>query len=270
MIIDKTSMRNLLLISALLIAVAHFNLSSAAVKEVSYPKVELDVEPAYKPDSAFVSMRNAMAQAVAKRDEDALFALVNRTFIWTQEGQLADDFDLGRDALHNFKVVFGFRAPGKDADGGVENGPFWDMLRAFAADGTYSESGNTGNLVCGPAAAEVIDKAVFEQARKKVEAIYDEAEWYFPLTKTDVTKSPNDTAPPIVKIDSVALPVLNAYPATEGNNPTPATHLQVLLPSGQSGWVPVSAVRPLVTGRLCYAKTPNSNWRIAVYDEGEG
>ncbi len=262
-------MRNLFLISALLIAVAHFNLSSAAVKEVSYPKVEVDVKSAYKPDPAFVSMRNAMTQAVAKRDEKALFALVNRTFIWTQEGQLADDFDLGRDALHNFKVVFGFRAPGKDADGKVENGPFWDMLRAFAADGTYSESGDTGNLVCGPAAAEVINKDVFDQARKKVESIYDEAEWYFPLTETEVTKSPKDRGPPIVKIDSVALPVLNAYPTTEGSDPTTATHLQVLLPSGQSGWVLASAVRPLVTGRLCYAKAPDGNWRIAVYDEGE-
>ncbi len=262
-------MRNLFLMSALLIAVAHFNLSSAAVKEVSYPKVELDVHPAYKPDSVFISMRNALAQAVAKRDANALFALVNRTFVWTQEGQLADDFDLGRDALYNFKVVFGFRAPGKDVDGGVENGPFWDMLRAFAADGTYSESGDTGNLVCGPAAAEVIDKNVFEQARKKVEAVYDEAEWYFPLTKTDVTKSPNDMGPPIVKIDSMALPVLNAYPTAKGNDLTPATHLQVLLPTGQSGWVAVSAVRPLDTGRLCYAKTPNGDWRIAVYDEGE-
>lgn len=262
-------MRYLPLMSALLIAVAHLNLSSAAVKEVSYPKVELDVQPAYKPDSAFVSMRNAMAQAVSKKDENALFALVNQTFIWTQEGQLAGDFDLSRDALHNFKVVFGFRSPGKDADGGVENGPFWDMLEAFAADGTYSESGDTGNLVCGPVAAEVIDTHVFEQARKKVEASYDEAEWYFPLMKTDVTTSPNDTSPSIAKIEGMAVPVLDAYPTTEGGHPKPATHLQVLLPSGQSGWVLVSAVRPLVTGRLCYAKTQHGNWRIAVYDEGE-
>ncbi len=53
------------------------------------------------------------------------------------------------------------------------------------------------------------------------------------------------------------------------SDPRPSTHFEVLLPSGRSGWILVSAVRPLVTDRLCYAKNPNGDWRIAIYDQAE-
>src|SRR6266567_2928785 len=160
-------MRNLLVVGALVASTALSGVSVAAVKKVSYPEVKVKVEPVYKPDAAFATMRSAMAQAVAKKDSNALFALIAPTFVWTLQGQLAGELDLGRDPLHNFKVVFGFRAPGADVDGGgVENGPFWDTLAAVAEDGTFYQAGDFGNLVCSPAAAEVTDDAIFEQARK--------------------------------------------------------------------------------------------------------
>jgi len=260
-------MKNPVVVTALVVTAALSSLSVAAVKKVSYPEVKVEIEPAYKPDAAFAAMRSAMTQVVVKRDANGLFALVAPTFVWTLQGQLADELDLGRDALHNFKIVFGFRAPGADADGGVESGPFWDTLAALAEDGTFYQSG--ASLVCGPAAAEVTDDAIFEQARKKIESGGEEAEWYFTLAETGVTGSPNDAGPPIANIGHVALPVLTVYPPTQGSPPTRPTHFEVLLPSGKSGWVPVSAVRPLVTDRLCYAKRPNGDWRIAIYDQAE-
>jgi len=262
-------MRNPLVVGALVATTALSGVSIAAVKKASYPEVKVKVEPVYKPDAAFATMRSAMAQAVAKKDSNALFALIAPTFVWTLQGQLAGELDLGRDPLHNFKVVFGFRAPGADVDGGVENGPFWDTLAALAEDGTFYQSGESGNLVCSPAAAEVTDNAIFEQARKKIESDEEEAEWYFTLAETGVAKSPNHTGPPIANVGHVALPVLSVYPTTQGSAPSPPTHFEVLLPSGRSGWVPVSAVRPLITDRLCYAKSPNGDWRIAIYDQAE-
>jgi len=262
-------MRNLLVVGALVATTALSGVSIAAVKKASYPEVKVKVEPVYKPDAAFTTMRSAMAQAVAKKESNALFALIAPTFVWTLQGQLAGELDLGRDPLHNFKVVFGFRAPGADVDGGVENGPFWDTLAALAEDGTYYQSGESGNLVCSPAAAEVTDDAILEQARKKIESGKEEPEWYFTLAETAIAKSPNDTSPPIASVGHVALPVLSVYPTTKVSDPRPSTHFEVLLPSGRSGWILVSAVRPLVTDRLCYAKNPNGDWRIAIYDQAE-
>jgi hypothetical protein len=58
-------------------------------------------------------------------------------------------------------------------------------------------------------------------------------------------------------------------PEREGAPPSPPTHYEVLLPSGRAGWVPVTAVRPLKTDHLCYARTPAGEWKIAAFDQAE-
>ena len=134
--------------------------ASAAIKKVPYPEVKVEVAEAFKPDAAFEAMRKKLSDAVAKKDSQALFDLVGPTFVWTLQGGPTELFDMGRDALHNFKVVFGFRPQGGDADGPVENGPFWDALGAFASDGTYYQDTQAGNLVCGPTTANAVDDSV--------------------------------------------------------------------------------------------------------------
>jgi hypothetical protein len=254
--------------ATLLIAASFDSASFAGVKKVSYPEVKVTINEAYKPDAAFEKMHAAFADAVSKKDAAALSALVAPTFLWTVNGQTADALDLGRDAVHNFKVVFGFRALGKDHDGGVENGPLWDTLAAFAGDTTHYAATDAGNLVCGPIAADVADQKVYEQARNKVEIGDDGVDWYFTLAETAVAKTPGDTGAPIAKVGTVALPLISLYPPTREGQPAPqTTHLEVLLPSGKSGFIPAAAVRPLVTDRLCYARTPSGDWKIANFDQ---
>ncbi|HEV2956265.1 MAG TPA: hypothetical protein VGX95_09110 [Xanthobacteraceae bacterium] len=244
--------------------------ASAAIKKVPYPEVKVEVAEAFKPDAAFETMRKKLSDAIARKDAQALFDLVGPTFVWTFQGGSTDQFDMGRDALHNFKVVFGFRPQGADADGPVENGPFWDALAAFANDGTYYQDTESGNLVCGPTTASAVDDSVMEQAGKKLEAGEETAEWYFTLAPTAVAKAPNDNGPPVARVGVVALPALSVYPPVqEGKPAAPATHLEVLLPNGKTGWVPASAVRPWDSERLCYAKTAKGDWKIAAYDQLE-
>jgi hypothetical protein len=244
--------------------------ASAAVKKVAYPEVKVELVEAFKPDPAFEKMRKALSDAVAKKDTQALFGLVSPTFVWTLQGGPTDQFDMGRDALHNFKVVFGFRPQGGDADGPVDNGPFWDALAAFASDGTYYQDTEAGNLVCGPITANMADDKVLEQARKKIESGEETADWYFTLAPTSVAKAPNDAGPPVAKVGLVALPALSVYPPVqEGKPAVPATHVEVLLPSGKTGWVPASSVRPMDSERLCYSKTATGDWKISAYDQLE-
>jgi len=253
-------------LAAIAIVLALGNPAGAALKRVPYPEIKVDVSEAYKPDAAFNAMRKALTDAVAKKDSAALFALIGPTFIWTMQGSTVEQLDMGRDSLHNFKVVFGFRQQGKDVDGGVENGPYWDALAAFAADGTFYEE--NGNLVCGPIAGSIVDDQVFEQARGKIETDDESADWYFTVADTPVAKAPGDAGPPVGKVGKVALPVLNVYPASpEGKPPVTPTHLEVLMPNGKSGWIPAAAARPLSTERLCYAKTAKGEWKIVAYDQ---
>jgi len=244
--------------------------AGAAIKKVPYPEVKVEVVEVFKPDAAFEAMRKKLGDAVAKKDAQALFDLVAPTFVWTFQGGSTDQFDMGRDALHNFKVVFGFRPQGKDADGPVENGPFWDALAAFANDSTYYQDTQAGNLVCGPITASAVDDNVLENARKKVEVGEEVADWYFTLAPTPVAKAPNDSGPPVGKLGVVAVPALSVYPLVQEGKPVvPATHVEVLMPNGKTGWVPASAVRPFDSERLCYAKAANGDWKIAAYDQLE-
>jgi hypothetical protein len=91
---------------------------AAAVKKTAYPEVKVTLDKPYKPDAAFEKMHTAFLDAVKRKDLQALTALVAPTFLWTVGDTPADELDLGRDAIHNFKVAFGFRGLGKDVDGG--------------------------------------------------------------------------------------------------------------------------------------------------------
>jgi hypothetical protein len=242
--------------------------ASAEVSKVAYPAIKVEVAEAFKPDAAFETMRKAFSAAAHTKDAKAIFALVAPGFVWTANGALASDFDPGRDPLHNFKVLFGFREFGKDADGAVEGGPFWDALASFADDGTYYKTGQASGLVCGPAAATVTDDDAFAQAHDKIDTADEAAAWFFVTGSTPVMKSPGDKGAPIATVNAQALPVLNTFPAAAEGQAAPApTHYEVLLPTGKSGWIAAAAARPMVSNRLCYAMTPSGHWAIALYDD---
>lgn len=241
--------------------------AAADVKKVPYPAVKVELSEAYKPDAAFETMRKSFTDAVGNKDNNIIFALVAPGFVWNTDGALSGDTDLGRDPLHNFKVLFGFRDFGKDSDGGVEGGPFWDALNIFAMDGTYYKDDQNAGLVCSPMAAKVADEDKLAQARSKIETGDDGADWYFVLRETRVMKSPGDKGLPIATVSNQAFPVLSPAPqAREGESTPEPAHYEILLPNGKTGWIPAAAARPLETNRLCYAKTEKGEWKIALYD----
>jgi hypothetical protein len=244
---------------------------SAQPRQVAYPEVKVVLENPYKPDAAFDKMNGAFLDAVQRKDLAALTALVAPTFLWTVNDHTADEFDLGRDAIHNFKVAFGFRAAGQDVDGGVDDGPYWEALTAFAEELSLYIENDAATLVCSPMSAEVVDDETFDRARRKIDAINEPVEWYFTLaSETPVARAPGDTGTPVAKVGTIALPLVSFYPPEkEGGPPPPSTHFEVLLPSGQTGWVPVDAVRPLETDHVCYARTPPGEWKIASIDQAE-
>jgi len=160
-------------------------------------------------------------------------------------GELNDQFDFGRPALDNFQSLFGFAAPAKTTEGPAPNGPLWDVLATFAADKIFYQA--TDTLVCGPMSAKV-DSDDFNLAKRKINA--DESvEWYFTLAPTTpVSASPTAAGPPTGQVQPGRAAGSESVPqAAAGQPKPPVTHLQVLLPSGDTGWIPVSAGLPLLT-----------------------
>jgi hypothetical protein len=246
-----------------------------AIKNVPYGEVTVEIAAPQQPEPAFQSFFKEFSDAVVNRNAAALFALVGPMFVWTVRGALTDEFDPGRDALHNFKVVFGFRAPGKDEDGAVENGPYWDELAQFARDPSFYSASDKTSMICGPLLAEATDAAALDEAQSKVEIGNDFGIWYFTAADTPVAKAPGDSGAPIARLGKVAFPVIGLYPEpTDGKTadgaPIPLpTHYEVLLSSGKTGWIAAAAARPLTADRLCYAKTRDGRWTIVNFDQGE-
>jgi ketosteroid isomerase-like protein len=235
----------------------------ADVKKVPYTEVKVDIPEPIKADPALEAMQKAFAEAVARKDAAAVAALVGPTFVWLSHNSPSEEFDMGRDALHNFKVAFGFRDYGQDSDGGVADGPFWDELAIFANDAKYYQ--DVGSLICGPIVGSIRDDAALERAKQKIGAD-DSIDWYFTLAETTVTASPG-SGNTVGKIGVAALPVLSTYPKdAEG---VALTHYEVLLPTGKSGFVPKAAARAFVNDSLCYAKTAQGEWKIAAFDQAE-
>jgi hypothetical protein len=241
-----------------------------AIKNVPYGEVTVEIAAPRQPEPAFLSFWKEFSEAVASRNAAALFALVGPMFVWTSQGALTEEFDPGRDALHNFKVVFGFRAQGKDEDSAVENGPYWDALAQFARDPSFYSASDTTSMICGPLLAEATDAAALDQAQSKVEIGDDFGTWYFTAGDTPVAKSPGDSGEPIGRLGKVAFPVIGLYPQPkDGKTVEAPTHYEVLLSSGKTGWIAAAAARPLTADRLCYAKTRDGRWTIVNFDQGQ-
>lgn len=249
--------------AAALAAMLAFAAAASAEVRVTYPQIRIQLGAAYTPDAAFEKFRAQFRSAVEGKDLDALGALVAPGFVWTVDSALAVDFDPGRDAQHNFRVLFGFRDIGQDSDDAA-NGD-WNVLKSFAEDESLNQVGDSENVVCSPTTATIVSTEVYERAAARVDEAIDDARWFFTLRATVVAKAPDDTGTPIGKISTEAVPVLSSHPE-DADTPT---HLEILLPSGRRGWIPAGAARPLHGDRLCYVRTPDRQWKIGIFDAAE-
>lgn len=261
-------MRALLVSGLLAIAFALAPAPAAAIKKIPYPAIQMRALPPFKGDPALTELRKRLAAAVAARDADAAAALAAPDFEWTAGGIPVEEFDPKRDPAHNFKVAFGFRPFGKEADGPTEVGPQWELLQYFATDETLTQEPGSP-FVCGSAKAKVTDEAALEEALKRVDEENDLSEWVYSLGEIVLTER-RDGGAIVARLKSAALPIVSVYPEPSGSASAGAapTYLELLLPSGQTGWTAFRGLEPLFVDRLCFAKVGNE-WKISVYDQAE-
>jgi len=242
--------------------------SAFALKRVPYPEVRVVALPAFDADASLVEMRKALAEAVAAKNLPAVVAMLSPKFEWTATGGLVDEFDAKRGAEHNFKVAFGFRAPGRDADGTTDIGPQWELLTFFAADPVLTQEKDSP-LVCGTTTAKVADMGALDGAFNRIDEENDLSEWIYFTDELELTAEPGGGAS-VGKVSSLALPIVGVHPAAKEGASAPATptHFELLLPNGKTGWAAVDRARPLFVDRLCFAKLGNE-WKIAAYEQAE-
>jgi hypothetical protein len=257
-------MRSFLAVSHLATALLVAAEPAAALKKTSYPEVRVELRAEVEPESALAAMLKRFADAVERRDAGALYPLVGPTFFWTLNGEPSKEFESGRDALHNFKVAFGFRRPGARSDSRDPHEQLWETLEDFSGAALYRMN---SDILCAPASGEPESEEAMDKALSLLEGPGENSEWVYSLEPITLTERPDGGAT-IAAAPKLALPIIATNPPTKplGNNPLP-THYQLLLPSGKTGWVDVDAVQPLAVDKLCYGKDPGGAWKIVGYDQ---
>ena len=260
-------MRQIILLGFFVLAAALATSPALAIKKVPYPEVAVRVLPVFKGDAGLTGLRKKLADAVAAQDLAATISLVAPNFRWTTGGATSDEFDVKRDAAHNFKVAFGFRVAGRDADGPTEIGPQWGLLEFFARDETLTQEAGSP-LVCGSTLAKVTNSATLEIALNRVDEENDLSEWVYMIDDTALTSNPTGGTT-VARARNAAMPIVSVHPAPVEGKATPApTHFELLLPSGRTGWAPVKDLRPLFVDRVCFSKI-GEDWRISLYDQAD-
>jgi hypothetical protein len=261
-------MRRMLAASSLAAAIALAPAPAAAIKKTPYPEVRIAVPDEVKAEPALEAMRKQLVDAVARRNVGLLYELVGPTFFWHSNGEPSEQFDKNRDALHNFKVAFGFREFGHSSDSQKPENQLWEELEAATsgAPALYPMEGNPG-VLCEPANAEPVDGAAMDRAIEQIEVEDEDSEWVYSVAEITLTENPGGGGV-VEKVSNLAMPIAATNPPTKrlGNNPIP-THFQLLLPSGKTGWVDVQDVQPLALNKLCYGKGPGGAWKIVGYEQ---
>ncbi len=235
-------------LAACVVAASLFAGSAFALKRVPYPEVVVTALPAFDADAGLTEMRKRLADAVAAKDLPGVVAMLSPKFEWTATGGLVDEFDPKRGAEHNFKVAFGFRAPGRDADGPTDIGPQWELLSFFATDPVLTQEKGSP-LVCGTTTAKVADMGALDGAFNRIDEADELSEWVYFVGELELTAEPGGAS--VAKVKSLALPILGVHPpAKEGAaSPSAPTHFELMLPTGKTGRTRSTGAQPVFTDR---------------------
>jgi hypothetical protein len=260
-------MRSTVVLSLLAAAIAFAPAPAAAIKQTPYTEVRVEVPAATKAEPALEAMRKQLAEAIKRRNVGLLDELVGPTFFWNVSGETSVQFDKDRNALHNFKVAFGFRQFGQDSDSKNPEDQLWEVLEDINASPPLFQMEGHPGVLCGPASGEPVDGNVLDRAIGLIENEGEDSEWVYSLGEITLTEKPGNGGA-VETVSKLAMPIVATHPPSQtlGNNPLP-THFQLLLPSGKAGWVDVKAVQPLAVDKLCYGKGPDGAWKIVGYEQ---
>lgn len=218
-----------------------------------YKPVSVKPPKAAASDASFDAFRKKLEDVAHSKDKEALKALIAaKVFHLDSEG--ADKADKDKAGIDYFSELL-------DLDGGETFG--WDSLVAAARDPTADLLENHQGVICGPGSPSYDEKA-FEKLLESTGT--DEFEWAYAAAPTEVRAADKPDAPVLEKVGVILLRILPAQGQAEDDPQSDAQsdRIPVVVPSGKTGYVPGTALKPLTTDQLCYAKEGGS-WKIVGY-----
>lgn len=209
-------------------------------------------------DPSFDAFRQQLGDIAKRKDRAALAKLVvAQGFFWETES--GDKADKKKSGIDNLAAILDLN--GQDPSG-------WEALSAGAAEVTLEPVSERKGVMCSPA-TPTFDDPAFQGLLKATGT--DASEWAFPFApNVEVRAAAQPDAAVVEKLGMALVRVLPQDAPTGGGQPAPDAPplLKVVTPAGKTGFVPASAISPLVFDQLCYLKDA-SGWKIAGYMGGE-
>ena len=202
-------------------------------------------------DPGFAAFRKELGAAAEKKDRAALAKLVvTQGFFWIQDKNLADASKSGIDNL----------ARAIDLDN--PNGAGWRVLAADAGEPTLVELPDNKGIFCAPAPPS-FDAQAFETLVQQTDT--DPEDWGYPARDgVEARAAAQPNAAVVEKLGLYFVRVLSDSPAAK---PGETQFLHLALPDGKTGFIPIDALMPLATDKICYSK-PDGDWKIMGYIGG--
>jgi len=202
-------------------------------------------------DPSFAAFRKEFGAAVAKKDRAALASLiVSQGFFWIQDKNLADDSKSGIDNL----------ARAIDLDN--PNGAGWRVLATDASEPTLAELPDNKGIFCAPAPPE-FDASAFEALVQQTDT--DPEDWGYPARDGIEARAAAQSDAAVV--EKLGLYFVRVLPDSPAAKPGETQFLHLALPDGKTGFIPIDALMPLATDKICYSK-PDGAWKIMGYIGG--
>ena len=194
---------------------------------------------------------SSSARSPSKKDRKALAGLVAPNFFWM--GEKGDKADKKKPGVENLAKAI--QLDGKEAPG-------WEMLGAAAADPTGTPFPDRKDTICSPA-DPTFNAQEFEALAKSTGT--EEGDWAYPTqTGLEVHAGPQPNSPVVEKLGLHFVRVMQD--TAPGSQDSPM--LQVVTPSGKTGFVPAEALSPLGNDQLCYSKE-GGGWKISGFIGGD-
>ncbi|HVY58646.1 MAG TPA: hypothetical protein VHA77_12415 [Xanthobacteraceae bacterium] len=210
--------------------------------------------PAPLNDPSLEAFRKQLAGVAERKDRAALARLiVPQGFFWLREN--GDAADKRKSGIDNLAKAIGLDSA--DAGG-------WDMLQSYTSDPTGGPLPDHQGVICAPADPS-FDENALEQLVQATQT--DISEWGYPMSPgVEVRGAPQPNAP---VIDKLGMNFVRVVPADVPENADQQQALlQIVTPSGKTGYVPMESIAPLGSDQLCYVKD-GSGWKIGGYIGGE-
>ena len=206
-------------------------------------------------DASFETFRRLLGEYAIRKDDVGLKRLVvAQGFFW--KGEKGDKADKNKSGFDNLAVAVQLNA--KDGSG-------WDQLASYAFDPTAAPVAGVKEVICSPA-DPVFNDQELESLLKTTQT--DLEEWGYPLINGIEVRSGRQANAPV--IETVGLHFVRVLVDESAVNmaPNQLPTLQIVTPSGKTGFIPAFALAPLGNDQLCYRKEADG-WKIAGYIGGD-